>query len=123
MSNCNLFTRLEISLFDKLNQIDDFDKVPNQPCPICSTSLTQMSKFETCCDPYSRILKCGHWVHVNCQLDHNPFLNRCSVCKQVLIGKDKLVKICRGYNRFKSTRPNFHEIDSHMDRNPDHLEN
>ena len=81
--NCDCFysSRLELNIFSIASV--DKNKIPDSECPICLDSLNETSK-NSCCSGYARRLKnCGHYVHVSCQLNKNPDLRRCPVCREV----------------------------------------
>lgn len=89
MCDCLLSTRIEMELFDKFD-----NNIPDEDCPICLDKLT-INSLISCCGGYARKLNCGHYVHVNCQINKNPDLIHCSVCRAQLTSTDIYYKICR----------------------------
>lgn len=84
---CTLASSLERIIFryrDITSEIPD--DIKNENCPICIGKLGEKPLFKHCCGGYAKQLrKCGHWVHVSCQIDNNK-LNRhtCSICRNVI---------------------------------------
>ena len=60
-----------------------FNKV-DENCPICQDKLSEDSCYGCKCSPYASRLICGHYAHVSCQIDYNPDVSRCSVCRKNL---------------------------------------
>ena len=92
--NCILASQIERVLFEpSINSIYNIDQVSDDICPICLESLKYMN-HESCCGGYSRKLrKCGHWVHVNCQINKNiENRHQCSLCRTKIINKNYLDK-------------------------------
>lgn len=79
MSHCALSARIESVLF--ATPVPARFEIPDEACPICLCPLRETSTA-SCCGGYARKLKCGHFVHVSCQIDRNPDMLRCSVCRQ-----------------------------------------
>jgi len=78
MCDCLLSTRIEIELFDS-----NRNNIPNDDCPICLIPLKE-NAYLSCCGGYAKKLKCGHYVHVSCQINKNTDLIRCPICRQQL---------------------------------------
>ena len=95
--NCAQSLHAELLLFDDdINSLLNSELVPNDSCFICANNLLEMSGISTCCGNYSKPLKCGHWTHINCQVNkkHN---NICSLCDYELIKEEDLEKILQKY--------------------------
>ncbi len=87
--NCLVSSYIEDILFDskKYNSIDM--KIDGN-CPICLISLNKPGEYG-CCGKYARkFKKCGHWVHVGCQINNNPNRHKCSICRDIIVDKKKL---------------------------------
>lgn len=86
--NCQVSMIIELHLF-ALSQ----KPIPKEYCPICLNSLTHAAP-KGCCGTYARPLKkCGHFVHVTCQVDRNPNILQCPVC-QILVADHKVYYEC-----------------------------
>lgn len=79
LHNCLKSTLIESMIFKKT------DNFPDQDCPICCEKLIADSPNNNCCCPYVKELRCGHYVHVACQIDYNPDFRRCPICRTDLI--------------------------------------
>jgi hypothetical protein len=73
--NCFQSTIIEAFIFEDCNEL------PDENCPICQDKLSQDSSYGCACSPYARRLICGHYAHVSCQIDYNPNVNKCSICR------------------------------------------
>jgi hypothetical protein len=95
MDPCFASTVIEETIFERLiNPIGDNSLVPDGDCPICLEHLTDKPSGKCCCGGYSKSLKkCGHWLHVYCQIDRNPKLHICPLCRTVLIKGEDLYPI------------------------------
>lgn len=86
--NCFISGLVERNIFDLKSS--SFRTKIDDVCPICLIDLNKTGEYG-CCGKYARKLKkCGHWVHVGCQIDKNPNRHQCSVCRTVIIDKDAL---------------------------------
>lgn len=85
---CHLFKYIEKILF--VNETDI--SLVDEQCPICLVPLHEKDSVIKCCENYSAQLKCGHHVHVHCQIGANPNLYQCSVCRNVLCHPVKLLR-------------------------------
>lgn len=95
MCNCLLSTRIEREIFSNKNPLEYMDDIPNDDCPICLESLK--IRANVCCGGYARSLKCGHYVHVSCQINHNPDLRQCPICRAELTNADIYYRIMRRF--------------------------
>ena len=99
MCNCLLSSRIESEIFMPFTEIDDVlnpTNILNEDCPICLQSLKiNLSGTNVCCGGYARKLKCGHSVHVCCQIYKNINLRKCSLCRKELTTTNIYYKICR----------------------------
>lgn len=90
--SCTLSSNIERILFEpNINSIENNHIVPDDICPICLNNLKESIK-NSCCGTYSRKLnKCGHWVHVSCQIDKNVNnRHECSICRMKIVDKEWL---------------------------------
>lgn len=72
-----------------------FNKV-DENCPICQDKLSEDSCYGCKCSPYASRLICEHYAHVSCQIDYNPDVSRCSVCRKNLFKlRDEQIKKTR----------------------------
>lgn len=64
--------------------------VPHDECPICLEKLEDKGKYGHCGTYSEPLIKCGHWMHVSCQIDQNPNRHKCPICRVRLFNKHKL---------------------------------
>jgi hypothetical protein len=91
--DCILSSKIESHLFRPF--LDEkqlgFD-TPKEDCPICLESLSTAAKLgNPCCGTYARMLYCGHWVHVSCQINRNKDRTRCSICRALFCPNMELI--------------------------------
>lgn len=95
--NCAQSFNIELLLFkDDINSLLNPGLVSDNICFICANGLYEMSGISTCCGNYSKPLKCGHWVHINCQINKKNS-NVCSLCNYEFITKENLEKVIYKY--------------------------
>lgn len=75
---------IEYRIFE-INENDIAINDDNHLCHLCNIPLKQEAKTK-CCVGYARKLKCGHYVHVSCQIHKTPDFVICSLerCKKII---------------------------------------
>jgi len=88
---------------------DGVNDILDEKCPICLESL-QTHVENACCDGYAKKLKCGHYAHVFCQINRNPDMIRCCICRKELVSFDIYYKICHAMLLKKVPMPYHQEF-------------
>lgn len=97
--NCTQSFYAELLLFEgEISSVSRPELVPDDKCIVCANSLHEMSGISTCCGNYSKPLKCGHWVHINCQLNKVD-MHKCLTCEMQLADIDNIEYIIKKYKR------------------------